>query len=299
MSASDLILNFAIDNFPSPADCGPWKGTLNGKEASAPIKDSEPVSAVRVQNRRRSLRRPRHLFQSDLRRAEKRRESDQRAHRRRGAAVRTSARCSGKTILPVTELHAGDIGARRQTEGHAHRRHAGRQSVAHRLSARESAGALHRLRHRRQDAQRRRSHGQRDPEDSRRRPIPALLSRSADQGISAGRQRPAARRDHRQPLEETLRRRCRAARAENSLSRNHSRPSRRAGPPQEADRRPRPIRRLLDSHGAAAARREIRVRKRSLRRRDSQELHSRDRKRHRRGRRKRLSGRISRWSISR
>ena len=51
---------------------------------------------------------------------------------------------------------------------------------------------------------------------------------------------------------------------------------RRAGPPQETDRRTRPVRRLLDSHGAAAARREIRLRKRSFRRRDSPEFHPGD-----------------------
>ena len=33
----------------------------------------------------------------------------------------------GKTLQPVTELHAGDIGRGGQAEGHAHRRHAGRE----------------------------------------------------------------------------------------------------------------------------------------------------------------------------
>ena len=39
-------------------------------------------------------------------------------------------------------------------------------------------------------------------------------------------------------------------RAENSVSRNHSRSSPSPGAPQEADRRPRPVRRLLDQAGA-------------------------------------------------
>ena len=43
--------------------------------------------------------------------------------------------------------------------------------------------------------------------------------------------------------------------AQGSVSRNHSRQSRRPGTPQEADRRPRPIRRLQNQDGAAAARR--------------------------------------------
>src|SRR5882724_10157782 len=43
--ATDLILNFIVDNFPDPAERGPWKGTLNGKEVERPVKDSEPLSA--------------------------------------------------------------------------------------------------------------------------------------------------------------------------------------------------------------------------------------------------------------
>ncbi len=31
----------------------------------------------------------------------------------------------GKTLQPVTELHAGDLGGGREAEGHAHRRHIG------------------------------------------------------------------------------------------------------------------------------------------------------------------------------
>ena len=43
-------------------------------------------------------------------------------------------------------------------------------------------------------------------------PVAAVLSRSADQGVSAGGQRAAACRGHRQPLEEALRRGCRRCR---------------------------------------------------------------------------------------
>src|SRR5579863_1294853 len=41
---SDLILNFALDNLPGPADRGAWKGTLNGAEAERAVKDNGPVS---------------------------------------------------------------------------------------------------------------------------------------------------------------------------------------------------------------------------------------------------------------
>ena len=188
----------------------------------------------------------------------------------------------------------------RQAEGHADRRHAGRQGRrTSPIPPVQAARALHRLRHRGQVAQRRRPHGQRRPPHSGRGPVAALLSRPADPRIPAGRQRPAARRNRRQPPEEALRRGCHAEGAQDSVSRDHSRQGRRAGPPQEADRRPRPVRRLLDQDGAAAARRQVRVRQRDLRRLDSQELHPGRGKGHRRGRRERLSGRLSRWWISR
>ena len=64
------------------------------------------------------------------------------------------------------------------------------------------------------------------------------------------------------------------------------------GPPQEADRRPRPVRRLQNPHGAPAARRRLRVRQRSLRRRHPPQLHPRHRKGHRRVSRPRLSRRL-------
>ena len=73
---------------------------------------------------------------------------------------------------------------------------------------------------------------------------------------------------------------------------------RRPGPAQEADRRTWPVRRLLDPHGAAAARREVRVRERDLRRLDSQKLYSGRGKRHYGSGRERLPGGIIRWSIS-
>ncbi len=40
---SDLILNFALENFPNPSERGPWKGTVNGTEAERPVLVSLPV----------------------------------------------------------------------------------------------------------------------------------------------------------------------------------------------------------------------------------------------------------------
>jgi elongation factor G len=41
----DLILSFINEHFPSPLECGSWKGKANGKEVERAIKDSGPVSA--------------------------------------------------------------------------------------------------------------------------------------------------------------------------------------------------------------------------------------------------------------
>ena len=68
--------------------------------------------------------------------------------------------------------------------------------------------------------------------------------------------------------------------AQGAVSRDHPAARPTSGPAQEADRRPRPVRRLQDQDGAAAARRRVRVRQRHLRRRHSEELYSRSRKGH-------------------
>src|SRR5271166_4781991 len=39
-AGSDLILNFIVENFPAPAERGPWKGAINGAEKERPVKDS-------------------------------------------------------------------------------------------------------------------------------------------------------------------------------------------------------------------------------------------------------------------
>ena len=66
-----------------------------------------------------------------------------------------------------------------------------------------------------------------------------------------------------------------------------------ARPPQEADRRPRPVRRLQDQGGAAAARRRLRVRRRHLRRLDSAAVRPGRRKGHPGRAHARLPGRLS------
>ncbi len=107
---SDLILNFAIENFPNPAECGTWKGTLNGKESERSFKDSEPVAAFVFKTvadpfagRVTYFRVISGIVRNDA----------NLTNARTGAAERLAhiGVLSGKTILPVNDIHSGDIGA--------------------------------------------------------------------------------------------------------------------------------------------------------------------------------------------
>jgi len=107
---SDLILSFINEHFPSPLECGSWKGKANGKEVDRPIKDSGPVSAFVFKTVADAfagrvsyfkvisgvLKNDSHLINS-----------------RSGVDERLAHLGSifGKTIQPLSELHAGDIGA--------------------------------------------------------------------------------------------------------------------------------------------------------------------------------------------
>ena len=164
----------------------------------------------------------------------------------------------GKTIQPVTELQAGRYRRGRQAERDAHRRHAGRQafasspippvhlpepSIAFAISAKSRndedrmGNAIQRILEEDQSLR-----FYRDPQTKE-----FLLAGSGQQHVEII----VSRLKKRYGVDVELHA------PENSLSRNHSRKSRRAGPAQEADRRSRPVRRLLDSPGAAPARREV------------------------------------------
>ncbi len=106
---SDLILNFINENFPAPADRGPWKGLLNGKEVERPVKDSEPVSAYVFKTvadpfagRVSYFKVVSGIVKNDA----------NLVNVRTGGGERLShiGALMGKTIPPVTDLHAGDIG---------------------------------------------------------------------------------------------------------------------------------------------------------------------------------------------
>src|SRR5262249_32750722 len=108
-TSGDLILNFIIDNFPNPADRGPWKGTLNGAEKERLVKDSEPVSAFVFKTvadpfsgRVTYFKVISGVVKNDANLVNARNSSGERLSHI-GALL-------GKTIPPVPELHAGDIG---------------------------------------------------------------------------------------------------------------------------------------------------------------------------------------------
>jgi elongation factor G len=107
--ATDLILNFILDDFPGPADRGTWKGTLNGKEVERAVKDSEPVSAFVFKTvadpfagRVSYFKVVSGVVKNDA----------NLVNVRDGAAERLShiGVLFGKNIQPVSELHGGDIG---------------------------------------------------------------------------------------------------------------------------------------------------------------------------------------------
>ena len=106
---SDLILNFAFEYFPDPAERSPWKGTLNGVEKERAVKDSEPLSAFVFKTiadpfagRVTYFKVVSGILRNDA----------NLVNSRNGGAERLShiGTLLGKTINPITELHAGDIG---------------------------------------------------------------------------------------------------------------------------------------------------------------------------------------------
>jgi elongation factor G len=106
---TDLILNFALENFPNPAERGVWKGTVNGAEKERAVKDSEPVSvfvfktvADPFAGRVSYFKVVSGVLKNDA----------NLLNARSSAGERLShiGALFGKTIQPVTDLHAGDLG---------------------------------------------------------------------------------------------------------------------------------------------------------------------------------------------
>src|SRR3989440_4998375 len=107
---TDLLLNFITENFPAPTERGPVTGKWNGQDVERKISDSEPVSAFVFKTvadpfagRVTYFKVYSGVVKNDANLFNPRTSSTERlAHI--GVLM-------GKTILPVNELHAGDIGA--------------------------------------------------------------------------------------------------------------------------------------------------------------------------------------------
>ncbi len=172
----------------------------------------------------------------------------------------------GKTHTSGPRARGRRSGGRRQAEGDPERRHARRQADAVHVSKAglRRAGAL--LRHRAEVARRRGKDQHGPPPPARGGSDDSLQPRSPDQGVAALGSGSA----HIEVTVAKLRRRF-GVEVTLKLPRIPYRETitcsgRRARPPQEADRRPRAVRRLQDQRRAARARQGLRVRRRDLRR---------------------------------
>lgn len=107
---SDQLLNFIIENFPAPTEHEPFKGAANGAEVERAIRNDQPASAFVFKTvadpfagRVTYFKVISGVVKNDA----------NLVNARTGAAERLAhvGAIQGKTIDPVTELKAGDIGA--------------------------------------------------------------------------------------------------------------------------------------------------------------------------------------------
>jgi elongation factor G len=107
--ATDAILNFINEDFITPPEHGPWKGVLNGKEVEREESDSQPVSvfvfktvADPFSGRVSYFKVVSGVLKNDANLLDM----------RTGQTERLSHIGSlfGKTLVPVPEIHAGDLG---------------------------------------------------------------------------------------------------------------------------------------------------------------------------------------------
>jgi elongation factor G len=107
---SDLVLNFIVENFPAPTEHEPVAGKINDKEATRAIKDNQPVSAFVFKTvadpfagRVTYFKVMSGVVKNDA----------NLVNARTGGSERLAhiGALEGKTMPPVTELKAGDIGA--------------------------------------------------------------------------------------------------------------------------------------------------------------------------------------------
>jgi elongation factor G len=107
---SDQILNLIVENLPAPTNRGPVTGKQNGHEVTRKIADSEPVSAFVFKTTADPFAGRITFFKvsSGVLKNDVNLQNVQRSTAERLSHISCP---EGKTLTPVTELHAGDIGA--------------------------------------------------------------------------------------------------------------------------------------------------------------------------------------------
>jgi elongation factor G len=107
---SDLILNFMVDNLPAATARGTITGKQNANEVERKISDSEPVSAFVFKTTADPFAGRINFFKvcSGVLKNDANLQNVQRGTAERLAHISCAL---GKTLTPVTDLHAGDIGA--------------------------------------------------------------------------------------------------------------------------------------------------------------------------------------------
>ena len=107
---SDAVLNFIVENLPAPTERVPLAGTLNGQEVQRQIKDGEPVSAFVF----KTVADPfagRVTYFKVISGIVKNDANLFNARTSGGERLAHIGSLMGKTIQPLTEIKAGDIGA--------------------------------------------------------------------------------------------------------------------------------------------------------------------------------------------
>jgi elongation factor G len=107
---SDWLLNLIVEAFPSPADRPPARLLLNGKEVARKAEDNQPASAYVFKTTADPFAGRITFFRvlSGCVKNDAHLYSAAKGHEERLAHIGAPF---GKTLLPVNELHAGDIGA--------------------------------------------------------------------------------------------------------------------------------------------------------------------------------------------
>ena len=107
---ADAVLNFVIENFPAATEHEPVTGKLNGQEVQRAIKDSEPVSAFVFKTAADAFA-GRVTYFKVISGVVKNDANLFNSRTSGGERLAHIGYLMGKTIQPITELRAGDIGA--------------------------------------------------------------------------------------------------------------------------------------------------------------------------------------------